>query len=385
MTAREYKRNARMVLNGNYMPFVLSRLVFMIVTWLITAFSGNIISLGIGFGNNIAITSGMVILSLVTDFAMLFIGYMFTFGYTKMGLRLNRGQKIEIGMALDGFRPEQKPWKMVGLSFLNALISFIIMFIPVSMFIVGTYISVISNEFHGILNIASWLILLCSLIVAYINFGLALSVYIIIDHPEISIFTAMLGSFRMMRGRRFKLIWLSIFSFFGWHMLNLLTAGVLSIWLEPYIMSSVIQFYMDINGEHFVYTDMNSYQYYQSDDTYPVIPEEESKPEEETYVTEASADTAETMYSEIEEDKLQDGIENISNDAMEEVQQANDEETKPEEIKEEEINKDIPEETAEKRSEEETVKSKTFEELMEELYKENKLKEDNYFGKGDKN
>ena len=43
MTAREYKRNARMVLNGNYMPFVLSRLVFMIVTWLITAFSGNII------------------------------------------------------------------------------------------------------------------------------------------------------------------------------------------------------------------------------------------------------------------------------------------------------------------------------------------------------
>ncbi len=363
MTVREYKRNARMVLNGNYMPFVLSRLMFMIVTWLITAFLGNVISMGVGFGNNIAITSGMVILSLITDFFMLFIGYLFTFGYTKMGLRLNRGQRVDIGMAFDGFRAEQRPWKMAGLSFINALISFIIMFVPIFLFIAGIYISIVRNELHSILNIASGLMFVCSLVAAYVNFGLALSVYIIIDHPEISIFAAMKGSFRMMRGRRFKLIWLSIFSFFGWHMLNLLTAGVLSIWLEPYIMSSIIQFYMDINGEQFVYADVNNYHSYQRMDNYSAMPESEAKTED--YPVSVQAEAPETKYLEEKENNISENTQDKATDSTEAKEQS---------CSETETCKDA----------EETVKSKTFEELMEELYKENKLKEDNYFGKGDR-
>ncbi|MDO4438805.1 MAG: DUF975 family protein [Eubacteriales bacterium] len=384
MTTRDYKRNARMVLNGNYMPFVLSRLIFMVVTWIITVFSGNIIAtgmvFGMGIGNNIAIISGVVILSLMIDICMLFIGYLFTFGYTKMGLRINRGQKIDIKMALDGFKAESKPWKMVGLSFINGLISFIIMFIPVSMFIIGSYFSIISGRVD-FLTFTSGVMLVCSFIVAYISFSLALSVYIIIDHPEISIFAAMKASFRMMRGRRFKLIWLSIFSFFGWHVLNLLTAGVLSIWLEPYIMSSIIQFYMDINGEQFVYTNSEVKDDIKENTSWEPANDQENESRlpvlaldaDESLEENKSIDETKSMEQEVRSES-----ENAESDAGIQINEEHvEEENEATEIKENEA-------TEIKEDETEAAKSKTFEELMEELYKENKLKEDNYFGKGDR-
>jgi len=68
------------------------------------------------------------------------------------------------------------------------------------------------------------------------------TIYIMLDHPEMSPMEAIAASKEMMRGHKAELFVLEL-SFVGWALLSGFTFGILLIWLEPYMQVTKANFY----------------------------------------------------------------------------------------------------------------------------------------------
>ena len=73
------------------------------------------------------------------------------------------------------------------------------------------------------------------------------TIYIMLDHPEMSAMEAIAASKQMMRGHKAEFFVLEL-SFFGWMLLAGFTFGILLIWLEPYMQISKANFYNAVSG-----------------------------------------------------------------------------------------------------------------------------------------
>lgn len=78
--------------------------------------------------------------------------------------------------------------------------------------------------------------------------------YIIAENPNMPVMEALRLSERMMKGKKWDFFVLNL-SFFGWALLSIPTLGLLTIWLEPYMQMSAVNFYNDVkrNFEQFFY------------------------------------------------------------------------------------------------------------------------------------
>ena len=73
------------------------------------------------------------------------------------------------------------------------------------------------------------------------------TIYIMLDHPELSAMEAIAASKQMMRGHKAELLVLEL-SFIGWAIVAGFTFGILLIWLEPYMQVSRANFYNAVSG-----------------------------------------------------------------------------------------------------------------------------------------
>ena len=73
------------------------------------------------------------------------------------------------------------------------------------------------------------------------------TIFIMLDHPEMSAMEAIAASKKMMRGRKAEFFVLEL-SFFGWSFLATFTFGLLNIWLEPYMQVTCANFYNAVSG-----------------------------------------------------------------------------------------------------------------------------------------
>ncbi len=71
--------------------------------------------------------------------------------------------------------------------------------------------------------------------------------YILYDHPEYGILECIRASKKMMYGNKGELFILDL-SFLGWHIVCLLTMGILYIWKLPYIEVTYCSFYDAVGG-----------------------------------------------------------------------------------------------------------------------------------------
>lgn len=78
----------------------------------------------------------------------------------------------------------------------------------------------------------------------YVMLSIALTFYLLADHPEINGWDALGHSFRLMKGRRWKLLGLSL-RFTGWFLLGLIPFGIGVLWVLPYLEISLALFYDD--------------------------------------------------------------------------------------------------------------------------------------------
>ena len=75
--------------------------------------------------------------------------------------------------------------------------------------------------------------------------------YILSDNPVLTANEARKQSMELMRGNKWRLFCLN-FSFIGWIILCVITLGILSFWISPYIQSSVAAFYEEISGSKII-------------------------------------------------------------------------------------------------------------------------------------
>ena len=75
-------------------------------------------------------------------------------------------------------------------------------------------------------------------------YAYSMSYYILIDNPAMSANAARKASVELMRGNKGRLFCLHL-SYIGWHLLALLTFGILELWILPQIQVATAQFYLD--------------------------------------------------------------------------------------------------------------------------------------------
>lgn len=73
----------------------------------------------------------------------------------------------------------------------------------------------------------------------------AMTPFIMNDHPEMTASEAITASKEMMDGYKLELFWLGL-TFFGWQLLCILTLGIGSLFLNPYMNASYAAFYRKI-------------------------------------------------------------------------------------------------------------------------------------------
>ncbi len=79
-------------------------------------------------------------------------------------------------------------------------------------------------------------------------FSYAMTPYILIEHPEMSVNKAIDESIYLMDGHKFDYFYLGL-SFIGWIILSILSFGIGFIWLIPYMQTTMAAFYADLKKE----------------------------------------------------------------------------------------------------------------------------------------
>lgn len=76
-------------------------------------------------------------------------------------------------------------------------------------------------------------------------YSYALTPYIIVDDPQISVREAIRKSQKLMSGQKFNLFYLQL-SFIGWFLLSCITGGIGFLWFIPYYYTSQAVFYRNL-------------------------------------------------------------------------------------------------------------------------------------------
>lgn len=211
---QEYKNEALVALKGNWAPAVLATLVYYLLTlFLISPYEVAV------FRTNSADIMGLMAAS--RWYGLFFLGMILVIGPFLVGyvnsfkkLLVEGDDRITANSFKEGFKPY---WR-----------------------------SVWAYLFRGIL-IALWsLLLVIPGIIKSLSY--AMTMYIVKDHPELTVNEAIDLSKDMMYGHKYDLFYLYI-SFIGWYLLSILTLGIGTFWLMPYIQTAQASFYEDVKAE----------------------------------------------------------------------------------------------------------------------------------------
>ena len=83
------------------------------------------------------------------------------------------------------------------------------------------------------------------------GYSYAMTGYILSENPELTASEAIARSKEMMEGNRWRLFCLQ-WSFIGWDILCIFTAGIGYLWLNPYKQAATAAFYREISGTAYI-------------------------------------------------------------------------------------------------------------------------------------
>lgn len=157
---------------------------------------------------------GALSLIYIGGFAALFLTGAFALGLAIMALAAARKQEVRAAQLFDGF-------KNYGSSLALYLLIAIFTALWTLLFIIP-----------GIVKAYSY----------------SMSWYILADTPQMGANEARKRSMELMRGNKWRLFCLHC-SFIGWLLLCILTLGILTLWIAPYLQTAQAEFYRDLIAE----------------------------------------------------------------------------------------------------------------------------------------
>lgn len=231
MISSQIRANARESLSGKWGTVAILTLVFSLVTFVI-AFILALIPI---IGNIIWIAIEMPI----------------SYGFLVSLIKIKRNEEVGYTDFLSlGFSSFSKVWGVVGNIILKMIvpICLLIVFIIITQFaLAGTIFTVFASSslsaglfVISILSLAGYIA--SSIYVAIKGLLYSMSFYIRYDNPNMTGKEVVQESENLMRGNRWKYVWLNL-TFLGWAILSNFTFGIGLLWLIPYMMVSGIIFY----------------------------------------------------------------------------------------------------------------------------------------------
>ncbi len=157
--------------------------------------------------------SGLSIIG-IGAIALLLLTGPFSLGYAMMAMKVIRGNRVGVENLFDGF-------KNFLSAFLLSLINSILIALWSLLFVIP-----------GIIKTYSY----------------SMSYYILADNPTMTANDARKKSMEMMRGNKWRLFCLHL-SFIGWLLLCMLTLGILTFWIQPYMQTAEAAFYQSLLPE----------------------------------------------------------------------------------------------------------------------------------------
>ena len=196
----------------------------------------------------------------VVFFMLFFIGLVFTiilgvwltFGYERMLLNICRGKRASSGDVLSAFRSEARPWKVLWVCIVRVVLILAPMLIPLFVYgcaVVCGYDSVTAAWYDPWRISIRTLQILTVMWMFYLSLGFCFADTVIIDRPETGVVEALRISLKKVTGgRKPRLFWLGTFSFLFWALLVEIVPFA-ALWVNPYIETTMILYYLDGLGE----------------------------------------------------------------------------------------------------------------------------------------
>ena len=199
-TRAELKAMAKESLQGKYGDAIVITVLLFIISALIGGATA-------AFTTNMSEENAEIIESIVE----LILSGLFTFGYLSFFLKISRNEDVEIN----------ELWSKTSM-----FMTFIAAAILISLFT----------------TLWTLLLIIPGIIAAY---SYQMTLYILLDNPNMNVMDAIKESKRMMKGHKMDYFILQL-SFIGWIILGIFTLGILYLWLVPYMNVTMCNFYNNL-------------------------------------------------------------------------------------------------------------------------------------------
>lgn len=257
-TSAEYRRLAKSALLGKYgtmagvgilrgvieVGFIAALLVLVFITALTLAPMSD-------GGGMILIFIVLVLAVTVLLIGVVFVSMVFQGGVLRLARCACLGEELKTGDLFYGFKAGLAG-RLIGLSILIGLIG-LPFTLPYSLWNVFSGFARIlaagspgKMMLTGVVGILLFLWYAAGLVIVRLFFGL--SMYILIDRPELGAVGCMKESLRLTKGRKKELFFLWL-GYAGYYILAVLSGGIGFLWVTPNIQCALYYFYWDLRAE----------------------------------------------------------------------------------------------------------------------------------------
>lgn len=253
--ASQIRAKALERLKGNWKIPVLTILIYLAILFVRT-----MIEKAAGASSNI---------SNIFNLAYFIISVPISFGLASFFIKFYNNENADPATFLkDGFNNFGRSWSVFGRNLLKVIVPAILTFVLLVVFFTTMILGMIGTTYYSLygtqrytlsvanlttgfsiaLGILSILLIVCEIWLITKQLLYVFSNIIAIENPELSAQEAVMESEKLMRGNRKRYFCLSL-SFFGWAILSVLTLGIGTLWLMPYIQVSNLEFYHMVKDE----------------------------------------------------------------------------------------------------------------------------------------
>lgn len=231
-SSAELKALAREQLLGNY-PLCIGTLLTQSLILLI-------ISESAAFLVDLTSASGLLIYNIIYLILLLLSG-VFTTGMAKLYLGITRKQPVRFLDLFYGLRYYAD--KSILLNLFEMLITLVCMAPFIVFWLLAVYLKnpilLIPMALFFVVGTVVLTIILC---------GISQAFFLLIDYPDASAISLLKQSMAFMRGNKGHFFYV-IVSFIGLSLLSVLSCGLASLWITPYMQATLANLYLDITKE----------------------------------------------------------------------------------------------------------------------------------------
>ncbi len=264
----ELKMRARRSLLGNYGTMILAAIILAGISWAVSTVSqigvmgggaagqvmdslrsGDFSAAGVNINFSMNIPSYMYVILGLLGLISSWIIVLFAVGMNRMSLCVVREGRTEISQMFWAFK--NRPARIILLQLLVYVLEFVSM-VPVIVLsmaiVVSTAVSGADPNYEQLLFLILFLtgyVILIMIVYILIALNYGLVYYYMADHRDEGVFASLGKVHEMMKGNRMRYLVLQL-SFIGWNLLSMLTLGIGSLWIMPYIRCTFAGFYLDL-------------------------------------------------------------------------------------------------------------------------------------------